>query len=96
MTHALRRNESPFDGRLQSREQISTLRRQRDRRVEEVLVGVGMRQVGELRDERCHLEVDVVVALEKRLDQVENGAQELTLEEGRLGGIGFRFRRRRI
>ena len=61
MVDAFSRNQSPFYGSLQGREQIPGLRGHRYRRVEDELVGEGMRQVGELGDQRGHLQVDVVV-----------------------------------
>jgi hypothetical protein len=64
MTHALCGNQSSLDGRLESREKISAPGRQRYRRVQEVLVGVGMRQVGELGTKGSHFKIDVVISIE--------------------------------
>ena len=64
LTHALGRNEAPFNGRLQRREQVPASRGQRDGRVEQELVGVRVRKVGELRAEGRDLQVDVVIAVQ--------------------------------
>ena len=64
MTHALCCYQPSLDGRLESREEVSAPRRQRYRRVQEVLVGVGMRQVGELGTEGRHFQIDVVISIE--------------------------------
>ena len=92
MAHALCSDEASFDGRLQGREQVPSLRLERYRRVEQVLVRVGMRQVRELRQQGGHLKVDVVVTIDESLDEVENAAQKLSLVK--MFDFGFRLRRR--
>ena len=81
MTHALCCYQPSLDGRLESREEVSAPGRQRYCRVQEVLVGEGMRQVGELGTEGGHFQIDVVISIEQRLDQIQNCAQKLSLVE---------------
>ncbi len=68
MAHALSSDQAPFNRRLESCKQVSGLRGQGYRRVQEILVGVGMRQVSELGAQGRDLQVDVVVPIDERLD----------------------------